>query len=77
MVKMLGAQTSAARKVPTIQGWCKDDGAMFVSAYIDSGEGAYNMDVDTYHKYWDRFRGSGFVDDRKEFFNENDYEAVG
>jgi hypothetical protein len=38
---------------------------MFVSAYIDSGEGAYNMDVDTYHKYWDRFRGSGFVDDRE------------
>jgi hypothetical protein len=41
LVKPLGAMSNTARRIPSMSGFCLDDGADFVS--MDSGSYGYNM----------------------------------
>jgi hypothetical protein len=67
--------SDTARRVPTMQGWCKDDGAPYVSMDIDLN--GYTMTEAEYELWWSRFRATGFEAERMEYFNPNNYEAVG
>jgi len=38
---------------------------------------SHKMTEDEYHQFWDRYRGSGFSEERDQYFNAKDYSAVG
>jgi hypothetical protein len=75
LLNSLGTQGHLGRKVPTILGWCENDGADMV--YYDYPTRGYSMTEDEYHTYWNRFRDSGFEAERLEHFNVNDFDAQG
>jgi hypothetical protein len=71
----LGAMSYTARRIPTLSGFCLDDGADFVM--MDVTMLGTNMSEKQYHTWWSHFRGTGFDAERDEYFNVNDYTAQG
>jgi len=72
---MIGAMYPEARKVPTLSGWCKDDGALLFSQdIVTPGD---SMTYQRYLKWWSRFRGTGFHDELLTHFNAEHYPAEG
>jgi len=71
---MTGEMKAAGRKIPTMQGWCQDDGSDMISYDLPVG---YSMTEDEYHQFWDRYRGSGFDEERELYFNAKNFTAFG
>jgi hypothetical protein len=68
--------SESAQRVPTLQGWCKDDGADFVSMDV-SLPNYHTMDEEQYQEWWAHFRGTGFDTEREVYFNPDEYQPVG
>jgi len=75
LLKPLGAMSNTARRIPSMSGFCLDDGADFVS--MDVTILGYNMSESKYHTWWNHFRGTGFDTERDTYFNPADYTAQG
>ena len=62
IIDMIGAMGFTARKVPTMAGWCKDDGASMIE--YDLYTPGLTMTETEYQQWWARFRGTGFDNER-------------
>jgi len=75
LLASLSQMTEAGRSVPTLQGWCLNDGAGAVQTFVDLPDGFY-MDQEKYNQFWSRVRGNGFEDERDKYFNVEDYSST-
>jgi len=77
MLTNLSRMSKEARKIPTLQGWCMNDGGFEVGDNVAMPDGDYTMSEATYHKWWNHFRGSGFDKERDTHFNPKNYSETG
>lgn len=63
--------------MPLLQLWCQDDGAGMINIDLPKIADNQTMTEHEYKRWWQRFRGTGFDDERDIHFNPENYEKQG